>query len=92
MIGAGKPDSRHEHELASPDQNQTSLYVILGTAQVEFGPAGSAVFECGSSNFIHVPGGTVHPESNPSSAEATTVMTRACGVPKRYRWLACEYA
>ena len=40
MIGAGKPDSRHEHELASPDQNQTSLYVILGTAQVEFGPAG----------------------------------------------------
>lgn len=58
-------------------QNHTSLYVISGMVRLEFGPAGSQVLECGPGDFIYVPAGTVHRESNPRDAEATTVMTRA---------------
>jgi len=58
-------------------QHETSLYVLSGTVRLEFGRAGSRVLDCGPGDFIYVPGGTVHRESNPGSTEAVTVMTRA---------------
>jgi uncharacterized RmlC-like cupin family protein len=51
--------------------------VISGTVRLEFGPEGSQILDCGPGDFIHVPGGTVHRESNPGSDEAITVMTRS---------------
>jgi uncharacterized RmlC-like cupin family protein len=58
-------------------QHETSLYVLSGTVRLEFGPAGSRVLDCGPGDFVYVPGGTVHRESNPGSTGAVTVMTRA---------------
>ena len=71
-LAPGASTSWHHH-----GQHETSLYVISGTVRLEFGPAGSDVLDCGPGDFIYVPGGTVHRESNPGSTEATTVMTRA---------------
>jgi uncharacterized RmlC-like cupin family protein len=71
-LAPGACTSWHHH-----GQHETSLYVISGVVRLEFGPAGSEILECGPGDFIYVPGGTVHRESNPGSAEATTVMTRA---------------
>ena len=51
--------------------------MVSGRACLEFGPGGAEVLVCGPGDFIHVPAGTVHRESNPGSAAATTVMTRA---------------
>jgi uncharacterized RmlC-like cupin family protein len=71
-LAPGASTGWHHH-----GQHETSLYVISDAVRLEFGPSGSEVIECGPGDFVHVPGGTVHRESNPGSAEATTVMTRA---------------
>ena len=71
-LAAGASTSWHHH-----GQNDTSLFVISGTVRLEFGVSGSQVLDCGPGDFIYVPGGTVHRESNPGGAEAVTVMTRA---------------
>jgi len=71
-LAPGASTAWHHH-----GQHETSLYVISGAVRLEFGPGGSEVLECGPGDFIHVPGQTIHRESNPGDAPATTVMTRA---------------
>jgi uncharacterized RmlC-like cupin family protein len=71
-LASGASTGWHHH-----GQNETSLYVISGTVRLEFGPAGSQILDCSPGDFIYVPAGTVHRESNPSDTEAATVMTRA---------------
>jgi uncharacterized RmlC-like cupin family protein len=61
-LAPGASTSWHHH-----GQNETSLYVISGTVQVGFGPAGSQVCQCGPGDFIHVPGGTVRREPIPAA-------------------------
>lgn len=59
-------------------EHETSLYVVEGIMRLEFGPGGSDVVEAGPGDFLHVPAGTVHRESNPSaSGESTAVIARA---------------
>src|SRR5881227_2242648 len=59
-------------------EHETSLYVVEGRMRLEFGPGGRDVDEAGPGEFVHVPAGTVHRESNPSPAqESTAVIARA---------------
>jgi hypothetical protein len=74
VVGAGQPGSWCEHRLAPPRAERD---VISGTVRLEFGPAGAEVLDGGLGDFIHVPSGAIHGESNPGNAEATTAMTRA---------------
>jgi uncharacterized RmlC-like cupin family protein len=49
---------------------------------MESGPGGQAVVEAVAGDFVHVPAGAIHRESNPSDAESHIVVVRAGqGVP-----------
>jgi uncharacterized RmlC-like cupin family protein len=62
--------------------HETSLYVVAGRMRLEFGPGGEEVVEAGPGDFLHVPAGVVHRESNPAGTQATAVIARAGeGVP-----------
>ena len=56
--------------------HETSLYVVAGRLRLEFGPGGRDVVEAGPGDFIHVPAGAVHRESNPDDAPSTAVIAR----------------
>jgi uncharacterized RmlC-like cupin family protein len=62
--------------------HESSLYVVSGTMRLEFGPGGQSVVDAEPGDFIHVPAGVVHRESNPTQQAATVVVARAgIGVP-----------
>jgi uncharacterized RmlC-like cupin family protein len=57
---------------------ETSIYVVSGRLRMESGLGGEAV----AGDFVHVPAGAIHRESNPSDAESHLVVVRAGqGVP-----------
>ncbi|HEV7825675.1 MAG TPA: cupin domain-containing protein [Mycobacteriales bacterium] len=58
-------------------EHETSLYVVAGRLRLEFGPGGGQVVDAGPGDFVHVPAGTVHRESNPDDAPSTAVIARA---------------
>jgi uncharacterized RmlC-like cupin family protein len=53
---------------------ETSIYVLRGTLHMEF--AGGA-FDAHEGDFIHVPAGAVHRESNPGGEPNLAVFSRA---------------
>jgi uncharacterized RmlC-like cupin family protein len=55
----------------------TSIYVISGLLRMESGPGGCEVVEAGPGDFLHVPKGAVHRESNPGDEESRLVVVRA---------------
>ena len=57
---------------------ETTLYVVSGRMRLESGPNGAHVLEAGPGDFLRVPAGAVHRESNPSDAPARAVIVR-CG-------------
>jgi uncharacterized RmlC-like cupin family protein len=56
---------------------ESSIYVVSGLLHMEFGPGGSGSLEAGPGDFIQVPTGAVHRESNPGDEESILVVTRA---------------
>lgn len=61
---------------------ETSIYVACGRVRIESGPGGCAAVEAGPGDFLHVPPGAVHRESNPGDVESAIVVVRAGrGVP-----------
>jgi len=61
---------------------ETSIYVVSGRLRMESGPGGAEVVEAVAGDFVHVPAGAVHRESNPSDTESHLVVVRAGhGVP-----------
>ena len=50
---------------------ETTIYVLIGALLMELGPGGSSTVEAGPGDFVYVPKGVVHRESNPS-AEPTS--------------------
>ncbi len=54
--------------------HETSIYVVTGTLHMEF--EGGA-FDAGAGDFIHVPAGAVHRESNPDVEPNLAVFSRA---------------
>ena len=59
-------------------EHETTLYVVSGRMRLESGTAGGHVVEAGPGDFIRVPAGAVHRESNPSGEPARAVVVR-CG-------------
>lgn len=61
---------------------ETSIYVAHGTLRMESGPGGSQVVTAGAGDFVHVPKGAVHRETNDAAEESQLVVVRAGqGVP-----------
>lgn len=56
---------------------ETSIYVARGTLRMESGPGGNEVIEAGAGDFLHVPKGAIHRESNHGSEESHLVVVRA---------------
>jgi uncharacterized RmlC-like cupin family protein len=59
--------------------HETSLYVVRGRLRLEFGPGGAQAVEAGPGDFLHVPAGTVHRESNPSADEVSLAVIARAG-------------
>jgi uncharacterized RmlC-like cupin family protein len=56
---------------------ETSIYVAQGTLRMESGPGGSEVIDAEPGDFLHVPKGAIHRESNPGMKESHLVVVRA---------------
>jgi uncharacterized RmlC-like cupin family protein len=56
---------------------QTTIYVLSGALKMEFGPGGASTAQAGPGDFVYVPKGAVHRESNPSATPAEIVVVRA---------------
>jgi uncharacterized RmlC-like cupin family protein len=70
--GPGAASGWHHH-----GDHDTAVYVLKGVIKVESGPGGSEVTEAGRGDFLLIPKGLVHRESNPSQEEATAAVVRA---------------
>jgi uncharacterized RmlC-like cupin family protein len=57
---------------------ETTLYIVSGRMRMESGPGGSDVVEAGAGDFLRVPAGAVHRESNPADEPGRAVVVR-CG-------------
>jgi uncharacterized RmlC-like cupin family protein len=68
-VGPGVQSGWHHHGT-----HETSIYVLRGTLHMEF--AGGA-FDAREGDFIHVPAGAVHRESNPGTEPNLAVFSRA---------------
>ena len=69
---AGMVSGWHHH-----GEYETTIYVLTGSLRMEFGPDGSKTLEAGPGDFVYVPKGAVHRESNPSTEPADIVVVRA---------------
>lgn len=58
--------------------HETTLYIVEGRMRIEFGPAGADAVEAVAGDFLRVPAGTVHRESNPGETTSRAVIVR-CG-------------
>lgn len=67
--GPGVMSGWHHHGA-----HETSIYVIRGTLRMEFG---EGRFDAQAGDFIHVPAGAVHRESNPGTEPNLAVFSRA---------------
>ena len=70
---AGAVSGWHHH-----GEHETTLYVVSGRMRLESGPDGSHVVEAGPGDFLRVPAGAVHRESNPGDEQSRAVVVR-CG-------------
>lgn len=68
-VGPGVMSGWHHHGT-----HETSIYVLRGSLHMEF--AGGA-FDAREGDFIHVPAGAVHRESNPGGEPNLAVFSRA---------------
>lgn len=62
--------------------HETAIYVLKGRARLEFGTGGSASVDAREGDFLYVPPGAVHRESNPTEEEGNIIVIRAgTGLP-----------
>lgn len=63
-------------------EHETSLYVVAGRMRLESGAGGADLADAEPGDFLHVPAGVIHRESNPGDGQSTAVIARAgSGVP-----------
>lgn len=62
-------------------ENETSLYVEAGVFRLEFGPGGAEVVDAHAGDFMLIPAGLIHRESNPSADESRLIVVRAGSGP-----------
>jgi len=56
---------------------ETAIYVASGRLRMESGVGGRDVIEAVAGDFLHVPAGAIHRESNPDDDESQLVVVRA---------------
>jgi uncharacterized RmlC-like cupin family protein len=56
---------------------ETAIFVLKGRLRFEFGVGGARSVEAGPGDFVSVPPGAVHRESNPGDEEGELVVVRA---------------
>jgi uncharacterized RmlC-like cupin family protein len=56
---------------------ESVIYVLTGGLRMESGEGGREVLDAAPGDFIHVPRGAVHRESNPTLEEAQIVVVRS---------------
>jgi uncharacterized RmlC-like cupin family protein len=61
--------------------HDTAVYVVDGALRMESGPDGREIIEAGPGDFVHVPKGVIHRESNPAGQESHIVVVRAGNGP-----------
>jgi uncharacterized RmlC-like cupin family protein len=62
--------------------HETSIFVASGTLVMESGPGGLEVIAAAAGDFLYVPKGAIHRESNDGTEESRLVVVRAGhGVP-----------
>src|SRR4051794_3008636 len=61
---AGMTSGWHHH-----GDYETSIYVVSGRLRMQSGSGGAHVVEAVAGDFVHVPRGAVHRESNPDDTE-----------------------
>ncbi|MDN5777220.1 MAG: cupin domain-containing protein, partial [Humibacillus sp.] len=69
----GSTSGWHHH-----GDHDTTLYIVSGRMRLESGPNGEHVVEAGPGDFLRVPAGAVHRESNPTEEASRAVIVR-CG-------------
>jgi uncharacterized RmlC-like cupin family protein len=69
---AGMVSGWHHH-----GEHESAIYVVSGMMRMEFGPGGADSFDAGPGDFVHVPRGAIHRESNPTDRPADIVVVRA---------------
>lgn len=59
---------------------ETSIYILSGDARYSFGPTGvEEHFDAAAGDFVYIPAGEIHVESNPSATEPLVVLlSRNC--------------
>jgi uncharacterized RmlC-like cupin family protein len=68
---AGMVSGWHHH-----GEHHSVIYVLDGAMRMESGPGGTEVLDAAHGDFLHVPPGAVHRESNPTAQEARIVVFR----------------
>jgi uncharacterized RmlC-like cupin family protein len=58
-------------------EHETAIYVAEGALHMEFGAGGAQAFDAVAGDFIHVPPGAVHRESNPRDHASLIIVVRA---------------
>ncbi|MGH8990497.1 MAG: cupin domain-containing protein [Acidimicrobiia bacterium] len=58
---------------------ESTIYVVSGQMQMESGPGGGTVVVGGPGDFLYVPPGAIHRESNPGNTESHLVVVRGGG-------------
>ena len=56
---------------------ETTIYVVSGSLRMESGPGGGEVLDAGPGDFLRVPKGAIHRESNPGDEQSHIVVVRA---------------
>lgn len=69
---AGAASGWHHH-----GEHDSAIYVVAGRLRMESGPGGTEVIDAAAGDFIHVPAGAVHRESNPGDKESSIVVVRS---------------
>jgi uncharacterized RmlC-like cupin family protein len=69
---AGMTSGWHHH-----GEYETIVYAISGALRLEFGENGQEALEAHAGDFVLIPPGVVHRESNPSNEESHLIVVRS---------------
>jgi uncharacterized RmlC-like cupin family protein len=76
--GVVDTEPRSESAWHHHGDHETTVYVVKGVVRIESGPGGTMVVEGRPGDFLRVPAGAIHRESNPGDEPAHAVLVR-CG-------------
>jgi uncharacterized RmlC-like cupin family protein len=69
---AGMVSGWHHH-----GNYETTIFVVGGKLRMESGPGGAMILDARPGDFVFVPPGAIHRESNPAESESQVVVVRA---------------